>query len=381
MKIFSLFFISILISVSSLAQSEEDDYWISYMGDSIARSLISDGVFVDTLFNKEAFFEKIIIKKDDKNIKDFNDYFINGLFKNFSIGRIFSKAIKKEESYYDYLNHYIDVDDNMHILCRLFSPEGGINYHDFQLTYIDSSYQIVDMYVYFSGENLTETYRQVYENLLRERLERITGVSNKSETQSSLDMLQKARDLNDAGKVEEGIALFYKIPKKYQEQRHFRFWKVDLTLDLEDVQQYKDAMKEFEEAHPDDPSLFLLAIDKYTVLGDYQQALRYVNKLDLKVGLDPLLNYYRGIISYELNDYEKAVNYYEKTLENASFNRLYILLFSLYYEMERYAKAIETLDRFQEDIGLEKDVIEAWVEEDFVDFAKRKAYLDWKKSK
>jgi len=383
MKIFHIFFFLLIISFSSLAQSDEDNLWISYMGDSIAASMFYEGAYIDTLFNRNIFLDKIIIQKDDPNIKEFNDYFVHDLFGNFKIGSLLSTAIKKDDSYYDYLNHYVDVDGNIHILCRLFSPDGGVNYHDFQMSYIDidSSYQIVDIYIYFSGEDLTETYRQVYKNLLREKLEKITGVTNKTEAASSFNILQKARQLKDEGKPEEGMALFYTIPKKYQEQRHFRFWKVDLALDLEDVNVYANAMKEFEEAYPDDPSLFLLAIDKYTVLGDYQQALRYINKLDVKVGLDPILNYYRGNINYEMNNVDQAIADYEATREIASFNELYINLFALYLETNQDEKAIETLNHFLKDIDLEKRLIEEWVEEDYVDFTKKEIYLDWKKLK
>ena len=381
-KLLTLYLLLTSLSLPVLSQLEDYDYWILSLADSMNYSLLEDeGNFVNDLFNMDRFFEKILIENDDENIQEYNEYFTGEFFGELEFGNILSKSIQQTGGYYDYLNHYLDVDGKIHILFRLFGDDMGVNYHDFQFEYIDSAYQITDLYIYFSGELLSETYTQMYRQLLRDFLNKKSNTFHRAKALSSWELVNKARKLNQEEKFKEAIDVFNTIPEKYQSQRYFQFWKIQLYLDLEDPTGYEEALQEFEKAYPDDPSIFLLAIDKYTILGDFDEAIRYINKLDVKVGLDPFLNFMRANMYYLKEDFEMAEKLMLLVYEDFQFLTLNILMFSVYHDSNQPEKAINSLSQIEKEYEVTRLEIFDWIKEDFKEFCESQIFLDWKNEK
>jgi hypothetical protein len=381
-KWITLFLLMTYLLQPAFCQEEEPtleeawDNYIYYLADTLEKSFAAaDPALINSLFDKEYFINRIVIDKNDKKIKAFNDGFKGSLMQNFSLGSMMINSTK--DHYYDFVNHFTSTEGTTHLIYRLMHSDGAFNYHNYEMQWRDSTLNIVDVYIYQSGENLSESLQILYKNGLREELDQDDKIFGKNDMYNSTEELNKVRQLAIAGKAKEAMESFLKIPEKYRKQKIFRILKMQVAQEL-GTEVYIQAVTEYVEQFPDDPSFYLMAYDKAIVDGNYDLAFKYIDKIDISVGLDPFLDFYRGNIYFYKKEYGKARKKYELIDKDYNFGTLDDLLFEVYYEMKDYKNVMMIMDRYLVNYEYTKKEIIEIVEKSNVGIFSIPELKDWK---
>ncbi|MEM9920671.1 MAG: hypothetical protein AAF990_21415, partial [Bacteroidota bacterium] len=117
-------------------------------------------------FNDSIFLSGILFhKKDNENLTSFNKGFVRGNAMKEFMGQVLKNI--ERGAYYNFVNYYQDDVGNYYLIFRYFSQSDGINYHEYLLEVMpDGALAITDIYVYITGEFLSETIRGVYAQLI-----------------------------------------------------------------------------------------------------------------------------------------------------------------------------------------------------------------------
>lgn len=382
-KVYTLILFLSLFPTINYAQIYEDD--IFEIADSIGATINNvDAKAINMFFARDSFLNLVVKTKADlPEITAYQKEFLVGFSEKFDFGNIVLESV--EDNYFDFINYYESVDNEVHLLFRLFDDEsGGLNYYDFILTPIDDTLRIIDVLFYRSGERLSKSYNDIYKKVLRSHLDNESrGFFSKKENTDAdraVNIFEKVKAKYEEGKYQEAYDLYLTIPEEITKNKSFRLWKVNITVELGDLKKYRAAVEEYEKAYPDDPSLYIMAMDKYYMDGDFKNAIRCVDKLDIAVGLDDFLNYFRGNIYFEQKEYVKAQEKFEYiTIEYPGFMGGWTNLVAAYEKTKAYSKMVEALTRLEDE--LEKEDIAQYMKIEYVDFCKTQAFKDWENAK
>lgn len=369
-----------LFPFCSFSQEEEDDMWdnyLYYLADTLGQTLRNnDTTLVNYFFDFDLFLDNFLVKKEDENIQNFNQRYKKQIRKELNIGKILTNVI--QNNYYDYVNHYTSIDGEVHMLFRLLGSDGGFNYHDFHLTWVDSTFRITDIFYYANGERISESLGMIYKDLLRSSLNVKTGVSRKNEAANAINQLLKVKEYMAALQYKTAMAEYMKIPEKYREQRIYKYWRIKISEELTD-EEYLEAVDAYTKSYPDDPSFYFLAFDRALVKEDWDDALKYLEKLDNSLGLDPFLDYFRGMIYFQKKEYALAEEKLFKAKENYRYEKIYDFLLEIYIETKQYTKVLTLLNGYIEELDYSKKEISGWLKDAYPEFVKQPEFLHWEK--
>lgn len=370
-----LFFQSILFSQSN----EEWDEYVYYVGETLADSLRNqDSTLLNSIFDEDLFLEKILIRKDDPNIQQYNQTYGKQLKSEINLGKTLMESTIG--NYYDFINYYTSVDGEVHLIFRLLTKEGGFNYHDVSLEWRDSSLQVTDVFFYFNGEKYSQTLHLIYKNLLRGALDAEVGNSFVDVGRRTINMLFGVKRLLNEEKYKEAQEKFEKIPLAIRQQRIFMFYRVKIAMGLTN-QEYIDAMQAYVEKFPDDPSAFMMGYEKALKMKEYDMALKYINKIDISVGLDPFLDYYRGNIYLTTKNYKEAEKKLRGIVDDFKIEKGYDQLLKVYLLTAQNEEAITLLQSYITDFGYEKKGVVDWFNETHPDYIELEEFVEWKNLK
>lgn len=378
-KWMTLFLLMTFSTVILSAQTEEEEWdsYLNYYADTLAYTIRQDDTtFLNSLFDEELFLQKILLQKEDKNIQSFNKSYSRKLKKELNLGKMIVNAV--DTGHYDFVNQYTSVDGDIHMIFRLLGLDGKFNYHDFQLEWVDSLYKITDVYFYANGEKLSETLQTIYRNLLRGALDVKVGNSRNNNAEKEVNKFVEIKKLLNQEKYKEANLLYQTIPEKFRQERIYKYWRIKIAENLSN-QEYSEAITDYNNSYPDDPSFFFLAFDKALVEENWDGALKYLNKLDISIGLDPFLDYYRGLIYFSKDDLSNAFKFFAKIQKEYSFELLYDYLLDICITTKRNDKAVEVLNDYLSDFNYVKSDLIIWVKENYPDFSQTTEFLVWEK--
>ena len=265
------------------------------------------------------------------------------------------------------------------LLFRLQLPSGALNYHELCLAR-QERVRVVDMYIYASGELLSETMERTFlvtmppENL--GLIGRLRG-ADKAALEHLL-VMQRMTQAVKSGQGREGLAEFAKLPRHLQETKLVQLMRVMATGHIDDAQ-YLAAVEEYERLFPDDPSIALLSIDGYILRKEWQMAHETIDRLDKALGGDPYLQIVHGNAHVMEGDFEQAQQRAETVLaasprdENAHW-----LLVSVSLGRRDYAQTARLLAKIRDDLRIEiGDLTQV---PDYADFVRSPEYDEWKRS-
>lgn len=181
-------------------------------------------------------------------------------------------------------------------LFRMIFTEGGVAYHDLVIGMSrDGKVRIKDVYVYYSGERLSQILRRAYIAVAADAnkglLDRLSGWE--SDYVKNLPVLKKMTESYKAGQHREVLKAYLQLPDSLKKDKSFLVIRVQAAQALGD-ERYAAAMEDFRRYYPDDPCLDLLGIDVYAIRKDYARALASIDRLDRSLGGDPYLSVLRA---------------------------------------------------------------------------------------
>jgi tetratricopeptide (TPR) repeat protein len=359
-RLILLFPLSCLLLNPVYPGTQEPDPALLEFADSVEITINrKDPGFLNRAMDYDAFLDGILIEGGIQadSLHRFNKGFKKEFVESFNLGGEIIQNIAGN-GFYTFLKAYAN-DQEDHLIFRLYS-DNGINYHDYRMVKREGHYRIRDVYIYLSGENMSETIRRIYTSYASTLL---IGTEN---TEGTLDYLYGIIGLRTIQQYlaqnlyMEALHVMDSIPERIRKEKAFQIIGLRIKANL-DEGHFAQAIDDYIHSFPGDPSLNLVAIDGYYLTGKYHNALENVDSLDRKVGSDPVLDLYRGNLLNMAGDTLLAQQAYVRLINNIPTLELgYANLIDLYLAGKRYTDAIGVLDLYMTKFDVGKQDILTW---------------------
>ena len=268
--------------------------------------------FVGKLY-KNALLKRIL---QDNTTSDLNSDYLKSFVKGIKQGLdLFPQEIITEVengAYYDFVNYRYDQNlQTYYILFRLYSAEGGLNYHDYRIHKKDSEMLISDIYLYLAGENITTTMSRLMTYVAPNK--KILGLIETTKDEGVTELFQ-AIQYKKSGNFELAYKLMDGITSKLSKEKFFLIFKSLMASNIDD-EKYLATLKELIETHKDDPTIVLNKIDYYIYKEDYFEAIQVINQLQEDTE-DDFLNFLKANVAFYDENYDFALNNYKYIVDN-----------------------------------------------------------------
>ena len=257
------------------------------------------------------------------------------------MGNTITRTISKKATYQ--LVKQYEKDNIQHVLFRMYD-DGSLNYHDIQLARSGKEVKISDIFIYTTGEFLSETISGLYKQMK-------TAMDKKSIENTQDDWSQKLpqmRSLMNAGKYQEALAVYEDLPIDIQKMRAVQIVHILISSGLDDMVKYNAAIEEYKTLYPNEPNMHLLLLDGYIINKEYDKALDGVNQMDKMIDKDPFLDYYRYLM-YNLKEKpDSAKVSLERLMNNVpDFEDGILEIIVLYIEEKNKPLADQWIEKFK----------------------------------
>jgi hypothetical protein len=248
------------------------------------------------------------------------------------------------------------MDGQKTVLFRLVA-EAGVNYHEYLLADSKGRPRASDIFIYLSGERLSNTLRRsafaLAQQESRSWLEKLTKeesayIKHFDEVRTMMDRFREKR-------YGESLAIYRKMPPELQRDKNVLLIRNQAAMFAGD-QELLESIEDFRRFHSDDICLDFLLIDYYVLRKEFAKAVESLDRLDLAVGGDPYLDSLRADATYRSGDKEKAFRLAENAINGASdIVDPYFAMISLTLEEKDHVRTLAGLRRVEERFGLQFD--------------------------
>jgi len=279
------------------------------------------------LIQMDVFMQRVSKASDKEYASSAKRGFKAGI-KSANLGGQIINASKDGKGFYQLVKHY-EKNKIQHLVYRLYT-EGGLNYHDYELTKVGSKVYVADIFFYLTGENFSKTASDLLDNL-----EATASESKKGQT----EMFKRLKRLMADGKWKEAKKLFDNFPASLKERKAMQINYLAIANGLGE-EEYAKALFDFEAKFKHEPYMFLSLIDAYGLRKDYKRVQEIINQLDSMIDKDSFLDYHRGMFYNEMGQLDEGTRSFEKVTSNfPDFQDGLTMLIINYLESKEYDKA------------------------------------------
>lgn len=294
----------------------EDDY--RAFGEKLEKAVAAgDNATVEKLFRIHDLIERSVsdlgMSANEKKSLLAGAASVGGQF-----GGQLTKAVKEGGSYS--VLRVRTVDGRPRVLMRLLGGEGAVNYHEFTLIrYPDQQIATEDVYIYLSGEPLTQTLRRLVLGIMAElnkgAFSKLAG-EEQVLTKHMGDLTKMSRMVQN-GQHKEALAVFRKLPAELQKNKVVQIVAIQAAGGTGDDNDYLTEIERFRKNHPNDAAGDLISIDYYLLKKNYDETIKLLDRLDKSLGGDPYLETLKANMLAEAGRFKDARASAEKAIEGA----------------------------------------------------------------
>lgn len=329
--------------------------------------------YFNQLFDKEALLDNILFNSKNKQIKHYNLGFRNGFYNSFDLGNIVLLQLGSGSTY-SFIKAYQREGKNL-LLFRSFTND-GINYHEYVVDGKEDNYRIVDMYVYLSGEYISERLRRTYRTNLVKLLPEEAAIFLSDKDYQAYALLDKARVLLEKGNDKKAFKTWEKIQPSSETERAVQLTGIQIAS-FYNIELYNQLCLKYERKFPEDPGFYLFSANGLYAQQSFNNSLRCIDSLDHKVGTDPLLDYLRGGIYAEMGELGAASKAYHRLINNMpAFEPGYLSLFEVYISQNDFTKATSLLEKMSTEFNYYKEDFSDYLQ-DFPNYIQSDEYNSW----
>lgn len=342
----------------------------------IASSMQSgDGTVLDHAIDIDVILERAYRGLDvsEASRRDFG----TGVKKTFSFGSAIAKEIESAGSYE--LLRVRPVQGKQRALFRLISPN-GVNYHDMELAPArdGKGQRVVDVFVFLSGEWLSETLRRGFLPVMAHERRGTPGSMTGAQS-AYIESLPRITELSTAmrnGEHARVLTIYRALPPEVQKDRNVMMMYYQAASKAGDAE-YARALDAIKKAFPKDPALDLLLFDDYFLKKQYDGALAALERVRRALGGDAYLDFLEGNIFYAKGDHAAAkVRLNRAIATEPDLADPYWTLITISLEQRTYDETARLLERVEASARVELQDVGNVAE--YAGFAKSKAYAQWK---
>lgn len=245
------------------------------------------------LISWPTILQKATSNLDGKPIDEFRETFLKEVEGTNSLGAQIIHTVRQGGSY-EFLQLKKN-DKSVGALFRMLLPGGkGVNYHEYSLARNQAGRVIAsDIYVYLTGEPLTDSIRRNLITALQEKdsaAEVSLSATDKllAENYAVIKKLNEALAENDATQARD---LILRLPKELRGDKAIQ----GLTLNTyRNSGSFDKVLEVVRKACPDDVFMDMIAIDILVRQKNYKLAIESIERINKKVGGDPYLKILHG---------------------------------------------------------------------------------------
>jgi hypothetical protein len=367
----------------TISYSEENTNKVIEFGQLIETAVHqSDADAFNSKLNKNKFFDRVLV---DYSSLDREDPFIKG----YLIGM--ERALKsfpneiitdvENGAYYDFIKYHYDSEaQTYYALFRLYSPESGMNYHDYRIIKNNGELQFSDMYIYLSGEHFTNTIGRLMQYTIPEN----SPVENqeKSKNSESKDLF-RAILYNKSGDYKKAYKIMDGLKSELSKEKFLLIFKILIAGQIDEAK-YLKSLEDLISTFPDDPTIALNRAEYHIYKEEYIEAIQVINQLQNETE-DDFLNFMKAGVAFEDENYDLALNLYTYTIENyPDFFEGQVGYLSTLVLMKNYTETTRYLDTLLAE-GYDKQGLIDYIEEEDENgenilngYVKSKHFSDWK---
>jgi tetratricopeptide (TPR) repeat protein len=261
-------------------------------------------------------------------------------------------------------------------LFRLLAG-GNVNYHEFHVTRGPRGIRVGDVYVYMSGETLSESVRHGWLPMAAEAnkglVDRLAGSEN--EFIKTAPQWREVQRLFKAGQHKEALAGYRKLPASVQGTRMMLLTRLGITQALEEPL-YLESIEAFRRAFPTDPALDLILVDGFYMKKQYDKAVESVDRLETSIGGDAHLKNVRAGLLFAKGDLEGARTWATKAVaEEPTLLDAHWTLVTVSLQQKDHAETARLLTRLESDLKV--PITDLTRVPEYAAFTKSAEYRKW----
>jgi hypothetical protein len=234
------------------------------------------------------------------------------------------------------------------VLIRMIQPieQGGFAYFEFVPDRsADGKVRASDIYLYSSGEFISESLRRAMLPLITEQSRSFLDklLTGEKAYMKDSPRLGEAARLSKAGKPAEALAILKGLSPETQKLKMVLLLRLQAAQGTNETD-YLAAVEDFRKNYPNDAGLDLFSIDFYIMKKDFTAALKAIDRLDKSLGGDPYLNVTRAGISDVYGNLEGAKRFARKAIDQEpTLSSAYFTLVGLSLKEEKYNDTLSLL--------------------------------------
>jgi hypothetical protein len=294
-----------------------------------------DASFFDEAVDKKELINRTGIS-NDRDAREFG----SGVQEGMRMGTQITNALK-DNGHYQLVKQY-EKNKSQHLIFRLYA-DGSINYHDLELKHTKGEVKVADIFIYLSGENLSETIKGLYL-----QFSDLIKSTEKQFTTSWYQKLPLIRQKIDAGNYQEAFEIYNMLPEEAKKTKPFQLLNLQICSGLNDNSLYQKAIDAYMALYANEPNMHLLLIDVFIVNKQYDKALNSINQVDKMINKDPFLDYYRYFIYNIREEKSTAKRHLLQVVKNfPDFPEAQLELIATYLEERDYTAAKPLVNNYQ----------------------------------
>jgi len=276
------------------------DEAIAFAKDLAASVAIRNPNVFNNIFDADALKKKMLEASDGKlSYQDLAE--IPEALKKRRMGDEIVDAAK-DGGMYEPVKFY-EKNDTQHVIFRLYG-NSGLNYHDISLVHSGKDIKAADIYFYLTSEDFSKSLADI-----SVQLKNYLDPGN-----NIISIINKIKKYRQNDENEKALELFNQLPDSLRHQKIFQLVHIQLTANLDD--EHTKALDEFQKLFPNEPGMFITALDIHMSHQEYDKALTDINKMDSIINKDTFLDYYRGLMYKELKDTAASISCFENLYKN-----------------------------------------------------------------
>jgi hypothetical protein len=332
-----------------------------------------------SLIDGDAALDRVFVGLDVS--AEFRTGFQRGMESQGGFGAVVDQIIQVCENGGTYqLVRYVEDGNEIRPLFRLsLGPGEGVNYHELTIARTGGGQtRIVDLFVYLSGENLTQTLRRMALPAIvasnRSFLEQLSGAD--AEYATNADKILEIAQAAQQGMSDRVLELCESAPSVIRDDKSVLMIRLAAAQQVSD-EAYRICIEDIERLFPDDPGNDFRAIDRLVVEGKFDQVIERVDRMIAQIQ-DPYLNLLKVDALMELgrmDDAKEAAELAMAAVPDSPDPRWTLIGYSLH--VGDHAAVARLLTELSERFGFEFGELESIPE--YADFVASDAYREWKR--
>ncbi|WP_422924791.1 hypothetical protein [Singulisphaera sp. PoT] len=242
-------------------------------------------------------------------------------------------------------------------LFRMILPEeSGVNYHEYYLARKpDGGVHATDLYVYLSGETMSQTLRRFYlpvaASVPQNPFSKFSGPEK--DLVKSFDTVKKMTHGINERKFQDTLDAYFELPPSLRKDKYMLLLRIQAAQGANDDKVYHESLQTFRIMHPKDPCVDIFSIDYFLLNKEFDKCMTCIDRVDKELGGDPYLDVLRVGLHRTENKLDVAWQDVTRAMKREpTLFQAYEAQLDLSLALKKYDSTLSSLKILREQFGI-----------------------------